>query len=199
MRPTAIIGDIHGQSDRLDAMLADSGVADRDLVFLGDYVNRGPDSRGVLRRLIDLKLSHPHSVTFLRGNHDEGFLSVLRGGPVVPLLRMGGSTTVMSWTPDVVGDVGAALRASVSPQEIHFFEDLEVSWSSDGFVAVHGIARGTVEGLAPDVTLVVGHHIQRDGIPKVIDDIAFVDTGCGSMPEGRLSAMLLPERSFVSY
>jgi serine/threonine protein phosphatase 1 len=198
MRPTAIIGDIHGQSDRLDEMLADRAVADRDLVFLGDYVNRGPDSRGVVRRLMDLKLHHPHRVTFLRGNHDEALLAVLRGGPVLPLLQMGGSTTVMSWTPEVVGDVGAALRASVSPQEIHFLEGLEMSWSSDGFVAVHQIAEGAVESLALDVTLVVGHHIQRDAIPKVVGNVAFVDTGCGSMPAGRLSAMLLPERRFVS-
>jgi serine/threonine protein phosphatase 1 len=66
---TLAIGDIHGASAALDALLAAvKPTADDRLIFLGDYVSRGPDSRGVLDRLIQLKATH--KPIFLRGNHE---------------------------------------------------------------------------------------------------------------------------------
>ena len=62
------IGDIHGCLRALDALLDSLDLHDDELVFLGDYVDRGPDSRGVLERL--LELSARPGTTFLRGNHD---------------------------------------------------------------------------------------------------------------------------------
>lgn len=199
MHPTAIIGDIHGQSDRLAEMLADHRLANRNLVFLGDYVNRGPDSRGVLHLLMELREEWPNAVTYLAGNHDEALLAVLRGGPIVPLLQMDGSATVASWVTNVVGDVGAALREAVAPDEVAFLENLETSWTDTGYVALHAIQDGLIESLSASEILVVGHHIQRDRIPRIVNQVAFLDTGCGSMPDGPLSAMLLPEREFVSH
>ena len=64
------IGDIHGCSGALDALLSAVAVQPDDtLVTLGDYVDRGPDSRGVLDRLIALCRSR--YVVALRGNHDQ--------------------------------------------------------------------------------------------------------------------------------
>ena len=78
------IGDVHGRLDLLDAMLARlrADLAARPhprplLVMLGDYVDRGPSSRGVLDRLIGIEASDLPSV-FLLGNHDsyiEAYLS----------------------------------------------------------------------------------------------------------------------------
>jgi serine/threonine protein phosphatase 1 len=66
---TFAIGDIHGCSVMLDDLLAAIQPTSEDrLVFLGDYVDRGPDSRGVLDRLIALK-TNPNIVC-LRGNHE---------------------------------------------------------------------------------------------------------------------------------
>ena len=66
---TLAIGDIHGCSYLLDALLAAASPTPDDLVvFLGDYVDRGPDSRGVLDRVIALGLTH--RVVGLRGNHE---------------------------------------------------------------------------------------------------------------------------------
>lgn len=71
------VGDIHGHCEllnRLLAMLRDAGMRDDDLlVFVGDYVDRGPDVRGVLERLISLKADRPNTV-FLRGNHEQMML-----------------------------------------------------------------------------------------------------------------------------
>lgn len=66
---TLAIGDVHGCSDVLDTLLAAvRPAADDLLVFLGDYVDRGPDSRGVIDRL--LALGRAHRLVPLRGNHE---------------------------------------------------------------------------------------------------------------------------------
>jgi serine/threonine protein phosphatase 1 len=63
------IGDVHGCITALDALLAAIGPGSEDtLVFLGDYVDRGPDSRGVIDRVLDLM--RRYKVVPLRGNHE---------------------------------------------------------------------------------------------------------------------------------
>jgi serine/threonine protein phosphatase 1 len=71
-----VVGDIHGMLRPLKALLDAVRAADRDarFFFVGDYVNRGPDSRGV----IDLLLALPDA-RFVRGNHDDMFDLVLHG------------------------------------------------------------------------------------------------------------------------
>src|SRR4051812_35948564 len=79
------IGDVHGRLDLLEALLdrieADDrgrGPAKTWLIFLGDLVDRGPESRGVIERLVDRPPAFARPV-FLQGNHEEFFLSVLDG------------------------------------------------------------------------------------------------------------------------
>ena len=77
---TLAIGDIHGCSAALDALLASIQLEAGDvLVTLGDYVDRGPDSKGVLDRLIDLRRSH--AVVPILGNHDQMMLDARAGEP----------------------------------------------------------------------------------------------------------------------
>lgn len=68
------IGDIHGCLTALDTLLGalELGAGDR-LVLLGDYVDRGPDSRGVIERLMELEREGRH--IFLRGNHEAWMMS----------------------------------------------------------------------------------------------------------------------------
>ena len=67
------IGDIHGHPDKLDRALelieADGG-AGSEVIFIGDYIDRGPDSRAVIQRLID-GLAEGQNWTCLKGNHDR--------------------------------------------------------------------------------------------------------------------------------
>lgn len=75
-----IIGDIHGMLRPLRALTGAIAAADPQarLVFAGDYVNRGPDSRGVLDYLLTLK-----DARFVRGNHDDVFDYLLSGKSAV--------------------------------------------------------------------------------------------------------------------
>jgi serine/threonine protein phosphatase 1 len=75
------VGDIHGQCEKLRAlldMLVEAGLASDDLlVFMGDYIDRGPDSAGVIDTLIKLKKRRPNTV-FLRGNHEQMMMDARR-------------------------------------------------------------------------------------------------------------------------
>jgi hypothetical protein len=67
------IPDLHGRSDLLDMALAgiDFDPSTDLLVFLGDMIDRGPDSKGVIDRAKALKEAHPNNVVVLRGNHED--------------------------------------------------------------------------------------------------------------------------------
>ena len=71
--PVAVIGDVHGQIDKLAAILeqlqARPDFRKRSLVFLGDFVDRGPDPKSVIDLVLELKDFHP-SVTAIAGNHE---------------------------------------------------------------------------------------------------------------------------------
>ncbi len=70
------VGDIHGELQKLEALLEKLPLELGDqLVFLGDYVDRGPDACGVVSRLIELADCYP--CTFLMGNHESMFLDFL--------------------------------------------------------------------------------------------------------------------------
>ena len=82
---TYAIGDVHGCLDKLTRLLdrcrthAD-GNAMR-LVFIGDYIDRGPDSRGVVTLLMDMQRNSPHEMICLRGNHDVMVVAAATEGP----------------------------------------------------------------------------------------------------------------------
>jgi serine/threonine protein phosphatase 1 len=95
------VGDIHGQNGKLADLLGFLPFhPGRDrLVFLGDYINRGPDSQGVIRSLIALKERVPDAI-FLMGNHEEALLRYARDGDLqgLRLLRsMGVEATLDSY------------------------------------------------------------------------------------------------------
>jgi serine/threonine protein phosphatase 1 len=74
---TFAIGDIHGDLEALDTLLDRLPVLTEDdtLVFLGDYVDRGPDSRGVIQRVRELQRSSVAKVVALRGNHEDRWIA----------------------------------------------------------------------------------------------------------------------------
>ncbi len=103
--PLYAVGDIHGRLDLLEEMLhriaghiVESGAGDARVVFLGDYVDRGPESADVLARLGDLALGEPDHVTCLRGNHEQMMLDFLDNPGRGPLwLSNGGRETLASF------------------------------------------------------------------------------------------------------
>ena len=90
------IGDIHGCSRTLKVLLEALSLGAEDhLVFLGDYVDRGPDTRGVIHQLI--ALSKRVRCTFLRGNHEQAMLDWLSGEEGTYWLHYGGEETLQSY------------------------------------------------------------------------------------------------------
>jgi serine/threonine protein phosphatase 1 len=96
---TLAFGDIHGATANLDALLAAVAPTPDDwLIFLGDYVDRGPDSKGVLDRLIALKATH--RVVCLRGNHELMMLQARTDAGMRKMwLGVGGMQCLASYSP----------------------------------------------------------------------------------------------------
>src|SRR5262245_60879514 len=71
-----VIGDVHGMRLALESLLKEVAKRDKSpkFIFTGDYVNRGPDSRGVINLLLSLD-----NAKFVRGNHDDIFDIILSG------------------------------------------------------------------------------------------------------------------------
>ena len=100
------IGDIHGRNDLLQQLLvqidaddAARGPSDTHLIFLGDLMDRGPDSAGVIETAMALR-DTGGNVRFLMGNHEEVFVrSCRKNDPKTPrfFLRIGGEETLLSY------------------------------------------------------------------------------------------------------
>ena len=71
---TVVIGDIHGNVDALRSLLGKIGrmlTRDTTVVFLGDYIDEGPNTKGVIDRLLRFREEHLGRVCFLKGNHEQ--------------------------------------------------------------------------------------------------------------------------------
>ena len=100
------VGDIHGCADLFEALIAaieaddtTRGGASTTVILLGDLIDRGPDSAGVIRLARDWQ--QRLRVRILMGNHEEMFLAALRKPSVMrPFLRFGGRETLLSYPID---------------------------------------------------------------------------------------------------
>ena len=152
------VGDIHGRLDLLqplvEAIVADlhASAATRKLVvFLGDYIDRGPDSRGVLRLLAGLSNVPGVEWRFLKGNHEQamlGFLDDPSAGP--KWCEYGGDNALRSYglrVPDLAhrteawARVAADLRHKLTAREREFLESLELSVTLGDYFFSHAGAR----------------------------------------------------------
>lgn len=141
------IGDLHGCPDELEVLLAHlaPGAADT-LVFLGDYVDRGPGVRALVERLVRLRTEGPQTV-FLRGNHEDMLLAYLGfpGNNGTVYLYNGGGPTLDSYgVPHRVR--GPAAAAMLPPTHLQFFLDCRISETRAPFLFVHA-------GIRPGVPL----------------------------------------------
>ena len=210
------IGDIHGCARTLDCLLRTlHPAADDHLVFVGDYVDRGPDSKGVIERC--LSLARLHECTFLRGNHEVYFLEFL-AGRLDPLWDAnGGAATLRSYSD-------SAGRVAVPDVHRRFFLETGLYLETPNWVFVHAglrpdctvrdnLAQGGPEvfleershlrvndaALPWEKTVVCGHTPTPQPINR--EKLIGIDTGCvwaAHRGFGRLTAVRLPEREFVS-
>lgn len=151
------IGDIHGCRRQLAALLdLVRPTAADTLVFLGDYIDRGTDSAGVVTDLLELRQRCPHSV-FLRGNHEQMLLDLLAGEDPTRFLANGGGRTMASY---------AARNVWPPPAEhLEFFEQLPLLYETDGFIFAHaGLRpdRPVAEQVADDLLWIRGEFLDSD-------------------------------------
>lgn len=151
-----IIGDIHGRADLLASLLktitqdAQSGPEHRFLIYLGDYVDRGPHSREV----VDLILKAPlkgFTQVHLMGNHEEFLLRFLQAPEQsAAWLEYGGKETLLSYgvsvplgvlTPAKLKLAAAGLQEALPKEHLLFYERLQDSYELGDFFFTHaGIA-----------------------------------------------------------
>lgn len=219
---TIAIGDIHGCKKTLVRLLEKLELTPEDhVVFVGDYVDRGPDSFGVIEVLLEMekeaKEGSGPSCTFLRGNHDQMMLDAIENQDdpeAQELWRInGGTQTLMSYQQEET--------VQIPESHVEFLRRTDYLFETDEFVFVHA-------GLKPDLTIeqniaqfdpmvalwtrahmrgpntmwektvVCGHTPKSE--PMNQERLINIDTGAVYyyIPGmGRLTAVHLPEREFT--
>jgi predicted phosphodiesterase len=135
-----VFGDIHGCSTEIQCMIESLPLATSDrLVFLGDYVDRGYDSKGVVTYLLALKKDAQQEIIFLKGNHEDMFLSYLglQGHHGDMFLFNGGEATLMSYGVSAKKDLKEKILAAIPKTHLEFFETLKAYYVMDAFLCVH--------------------------------------------------------------
>ena len=151
-----IVGDIHGCAERLQALLAkiDEEMTARkdraEIVFVGDYIDRGEHSADVLRFLYRIAVDYAGDVTCLAGNHERMMLEFLDDpvGRGPRWLRNGGAQTLASFgiaAPSTLGTVEGAslidaafdLRVAAGAGMLDWMSNLPTWWNSGNVWAVH--------------------------------------------------------------
>lgn len=147
------VGDVHGRADLLDVLLekivrdAASAPATQSLVFVGDYIDRGPNSRGVIERLLDPP--EGFETHHLRGNHDQALLDFLENpSSYRTWRRFGADDTLLSYdveppTEDQSSMAFARDELADRLPEAHlrFLQDLQPFVQIGGYHFVHAGVR----------------------------------------------------------
>ncbi len=214
---TIAIGDVHGCAETLAALLRRlDPQPDDHLVFVGDYIDRGPDARRVVDVLLELR--EHHTCTFLRGNHEALLLAYLDGE------RVNGYDASEVWSANgglqTLGSYldGGAVR--IPQSHIDFYRSTRLYADHDDFFFVHAGLRPRLtvaenvaaadeevflwershlkaSRLAWEKPVVCGHTPHVEPINR--DKLIMIDTGCVYHLHpgmGRLCAVRLPERVF---
>ncbi len=191
---TLAIGDIHGVSGALDALMdAVAPTPDDVLVFLGDYVDRGPDSKGVLDRL--LAWSQKLQMVCLRGNHEQMMMHARNGRDDLRMwLAVGGLQALASY-----GSGGRATLADVPDEHWTFLEERCGDYfETDTHIFVHAnlhpgkaladqsdamlfweFLTRPIEHISGKV-VICGHTAQKSGVPLAWKSTVCIDTNAGA-------------------
>ena len=213
------IGDIHGCYDRFKELVEQHIVLSESdkLILLGDYIDRGSQSKEVIDYIIELQRSG-YDVVPLTGNHEAMLLDALNDRSAVTLWFInGGYKTMQSF--------GISRLSELAPAYIGFFRNLRDYYEFENFLFVHAGFNDTIEDpfsdrhsmlwesrqeylhpLLKDRTIVHGHQtIKLSSLIERIDQHARViniDTGCvyaDSMGYGKLTAIELKSFTITSF
>lgn len=153
------IGDIHGRLDLLEQLIQIIVGDVRSLqprqqpmlVLLGDYVDRGPESAGVISRILRLKTKPAFEVRTLKGNHEEALLQFLEDpkfgqtwadhGGLATISSYGVQPPIGRLDPEAWERARLAFEAGLPAEHRAFFEELELTVSVGDYLFVHAGVR----------------------------------------------------------
>jgi len=209
---TFVIGDIHGCYQTLVALLGaiDPDPGNDTLLFLGDYIDRGPHSNQVVEEILGLRKKYRRLIT-LKGNHEHMLLCYLAGKEIDFYLSAGGQETLQSYGAIPPLDDPSQLR--LPKEHYFFFQELLNYWEDGNYIYVHA-------GLQPGIHLtqqnlawllwarenfinlksnfgkkvIYGH--TPFTVPKVDENKIGIDTG--AVYGGGLTCLILPEERLVT-
>jgi len=219
-----VVGDVHGCIELLIEMhrliLADAAeheAARRVVVYLGDYIDRGPDSKGVVDLLIETPLPGFESI-HLKGNHEQALLDFLGDITIGPdWFSFGGNQTFASYglePPEHIFDAEALLAAQAAllttlPEaHLGFYRGLRLGHFEGDFLMVHAGLRPGVPldaqiesdllwirepflGCADDFGFIVVHGHTIAVYPEIRSNRIGIDTG--AFHTGRLTCLVLQD------
>ncbi len=194
-----VIGDIHGCLDPLRRLMDQIHPSETDeVVFVGDYIDRGPDSRGVIDYLLTLRGRY----IFLMGNHERMFLDFLQGKDRFLFLYNGGTATVDSY-----GGL-----SNIPAAHLAFLDRLLLYYETEEYFFVHGGIRPGIPLQEQDPkdllwireefyaypgrypkTVVFGHTPMREVLME--KDRIGIDTAC--VYGNKLTCLTLPSREVI--
>ncbi|ANU15247.1 Serine/threonine protein phosphatase [Planococcus halocryophilus Or1] len=148
MKRLLAISDIHGELELFNELLekVEYDAAVDQLILLGDYVDRGPNSKRVLDRVMELK---KQGAIVLRGNHDQMMLEAADGEPGAKenWVRNGGLATLQSY--------GSSIQNTTLPvsevfrEHVEFIQEMDHYYETDDYIFVHA---GVQPGVPPQET-----------------------------------------------
>lgn len=193
MKRRLAISDIHGCAKSLEALLFDKlkvGTND-ELYFLGDYIDRGPDSKGVMDLLFDM-LDKGYNLKLIRGNHEQMLLDSVKSISDMELWTLNGCDATLS-------SFGVFLTNEIPDKYLSFWDSLPNFIELDNFVLVHAGLNFDIPNPLDDLhsmlwvrnTVVLPEKIKNKKMivghtPKSYDDISksiseskiIIDGGC---------------------
>lgn len=140
-----VIGDIHGCNRKLQQLLAQIALdpAADMIVFVGDYIDRGPDIRGTVETILALKETCPN-VVCLRGNHEDMFVNYFLEGRDEELFFANDGATTLSSYGLTVADARAG--RGFPEDHLHFLASLPLYYETEAYLFTHA-------GLRPGLSL----------------------------------------------
>jgi predicted MPP superfamily phosphohydrolase len=135
-----VIGDIHGCLNELALLIEGLPLESGDrLVFLGDYIDRGPDSKGVVAYILELQKRNDLEFVCLKGNHEDMFMSYLGlpGQHGDMFLYNGGRATLDSYGINSKNASLDEIKEQIPRSHFEFFENLKGYFVIEPFLCVH--------------------------------------------------------------
>lgn len=157
MKRLLAISDIHGCNKTFNELLNKVELTQSDTIIItGDLINRGPDSKGVLKTVLNL-ISQNYNVKVIRGNHEQMLLEAINSDPIYlhKFLRYFKSENLLS------------KKGFIKKKYLNFIENLPYYIELDKFIFVHAALDLSSENIFKDTTFMLNSRYQKGNIKNL--------------------------------